>query len=83
MKHRFCIISTARGLLEPVYGFRSLHHFKQKFDPRTEPVYLLFENEVDLPAIGIGIGLTRAFLPDASLRDLLHAGVDTIHPKAH
>ncbi|NQX13925.1 DUF2156 domain-containing protein [Microbacteriaceae bacterium VKM Ac-2855] len=62
--------------LEPVYGFRSLHKFKQKFNPRAEPIYLLFAEEADLPAIGLGI--TRAFLPDASLADLVRAGADAV-----
>ncbi len=58
--------------LEPVYGFRSLHQFKQKFNPRAEPVYLLYPNEVDLPRVGVG--LTRAFLPDATVGDFVRAG---------
>lgn len=62
--------------LEPVYGFRSLHKFKQKFNPRAEPIYLLFAEEADLPAIGLGI--TRAFLPDASVADLVRAGADAV-----
>ncbi|NNG36380.1 bifunctional lysylphosphatidylglycerol flippase/synthetase MprF [Nakamurella aerolata] len=55
--------------LEPVYGFRSLHFFKQKFQPRVEPMYLAFRDEADLPRIGVA--LTRAFLPDAGLKELL------------
>ncbi len=56
-------------LIEPLYGFRSLHRFKQKFNPRAEPLHLLFRDEGDLPRIAMG--LTRAYLPDASLRDLI------------
>ena len=55
-------------MLEPVYGFRSLHRFKEKFHPRYESLYLLYRDEADLPRIGMA--LTRAFLPDASLRQL-------------
>jgi lysylphosphatidylglycerol synthetase-like protein (DUF2156 family) len=55
--------------LEPVYGFRSLHAFKAKFQPRLSPMYMAFRDEADLPRIGIGI--TRAYLPDAGVRDLV------------
>lgn len=63
-------------LLEPVYGFSSLHRFKQKFRPRYEPIYLLYRDEGDLPRIASA--LVRAFLPDASLRQYTAAGVDMI-----
>ncbi|MGL4256586.1 MAG: bifunctional lysylphosphatidylglycerol flippase/synthetase MprF, partial [Microbacterium sp.] len=53
------------GMLEPVYGFQSLHRFKSKFHPRYETMYLLFRDESDLTRIGAA--LTRAFLPDATL----------------
>ena len=54
--------------LEPYYGFRSLHHFKAKFNPRIDPVYLCFRDEADLPRIGLAIG--RAYLPGATPRQL-------------
>jgi lysylphosphatidylglycerol synthetase-like protein (DUF2156 family) len=57
------------GALEPYYGFRSLHAFKSKFQPRIDPLYLVFPEEADLPRIGIA--LSRAYLPDAGVRDLL------------
>ena len=60
-----------RRALEPMYGFRSLHAFKNKFAPRYEPMYLVFRDEADLPRIGIA--LTRAYLPDTPLRDLVRA----------
>lgn len=62
--------------LEPVYGFRSLHRFKEKFNPRYETMYLLFRDETDLPRIGAG--LTRAFLPEATLRQFAGAGRELI-----
>ncbi|WP_087016332.1 bifunctional lysylphosphatidylglycerol flippase/synthetase MprF [Leucobacter sp. 7(1)] len=63
------VLEQLGGLIEPLYGFKSLHRFKQKFNPRSESLYLLFRDEGDLPRIGIA--LTRAYLPDASLRDLV------------
>ncbi|TQJ30405.1 bifunctional lysylphosphatidylglycerol flippase/synthetase MprF [Microbacterium sp. SLBN-146] len=63
-------------ILEPVYGFRSLHRFKEKFHPRYETMYLLFRDESDLTRIGAG--LTRAFLPDATLRQFAGAGLELV-----
>lgn len=63
------VLQQIGSAIEPLYGFKSLHRFKQKFSPRSEPLYLLFRDEGDLPRIGIAI--TRAYLPDASLRELV------------
>lgn len=62
--------------LEPVYGFRSLHRFKEKFHPRYETMYLLYRDETDLTRIGGA--LTRAFLPDATLRQFAGAGLELV-----
>ncbi|SIT85485.1 bifunctional lysylphosphatidylglycerol flippase/synthetase MprF [Microbacterium sp. RU33B] len=62
--------------LEPVYGFASLHRFKEKFHPRYETMYLLFRDEADLTRIGAA--LTRAFLPDATIRQFAGAGLELI-----
>jgi phosphatidylglycerol lysyltransferase len=59
--------------MEPLYGFRSLDGFKQKFRPRHEPVYLVYSDESALPRIGLA--LTAAYLPSATLRDLAKAGL--------
>ena len=63
-------------MLEPVYGFRSLHRFKQKFHPRYETMYLLYRDESDLTRIGGA--LTRAFLPEATLRQFAGAGYELV-----
>jgi len=55
--------------LEPYYGFRSLQAFKGKFQPRHEPMYLVFPDEAALPRIGLA--LSRAYLPEAGLREFL------------
>ncbi len=62
--------------LEPVYGFRSLHRFKAKFHPRYETMYLLFRDEADLTRIAAG--LTRAFLPSATLGQFARAGAELL-----
>ncbi len=63
------VLAGLGELIEPLYGFRSLHRFKQKFNPRAAPLHLLYRDEGDLPRIAIA--LTRAYLPDATLRDLV------------
>ncbi|SEF35424.1 Lysylphosphatidylglycerol synthetase, C-terminal domain, DUF2156 family [Amycolatopsis pretoriensis] len=55
-------------VMEPYYGFRSLHAFKAKFQPRRVPLYLAYRDEADLPRIGLALG--RAYLPDVRLREL-------------
>jgi lysylphosphatidylglycerol synthetase-like protein (DUF2156 family) len=54
--------------LEPLYGFRSLQGFKAKFQPRFEPLHLLYPDEAALPRIGVA--LTRAYLPSTGWFDL-------------
>jgi lysylphosphatidylglycerol synthetase-like protein (DUF2156 family) len=63
------LLDTLGARLEPLYGFRSLHAFKAKFQPRYEPLHLVFRDEADLPRLGVA--LTRAYLPDTSTRELL------------
>ncbi len=70
------LLGQLSGILEPVYGFRSLHRFKQKFNPRYEPIYLLYRDEGDLTRIARA--LVRAFLPDATLRQYAAAGIDML-----
>lgn len=65
------VLDQVAGMIEPLYGFASLHRFKQKFSPRSESLYLLYRDEGDLPRIGLA--LTNAYLPDATLRDLLRS----------
>jgi len=67
------LLDSLGAVLEPHYGFRSLHAFKTKFSPRYEPLYLAYRDEADLPRIGIA--LTKAYLPDATVRDLVKLGV--------
>ncbi len=63
------VLDSLGAALEPFYGFRSLHTFKKKFNPRYEPVYLAYRDEADLPRIGLAI--SRAYLPDATPAQLV------------
>ncbi len=56
-------------VLEPAYGFASLFRFKGKFRPRYRPLALAYRDPLELPAIGAAVG--RAYLPDASRREMV------------
>ena len=58
------LLDRVGAALEPVYGFRSLLAFKNKFQPRTEPLYLVYPDAAALPSIGNAIA--RAYLPKVS-----------------
>lgn len=60
------LLELVGGVLEPVYGFRSLLRFKQKFGPDLHPLVLAYPDPVALPSIGIAV--VRAYLPDLSFR---------------
>ena len=61
------VLATVGRSLEPVYGFRSLLAFKQKFQPRHIPLHIAYPDALSLPAIAIA--LSRCYLPELSLRD--------------
>lgn len=63
------LLDRLGATLEPVYGFRSLLAFKAKFQPRYEPLYMLYPDAAALPAIGNAI--TRAYLPTINLGESL------------
>lgn len=63
------LLDLVGGVLEPVYGFRSLLRFKLKFGPDLHPLVLAYPDAVALPAIGVAV--VRAYLPDLSLRQTL------------
>jgi lysylphosphatidylglycerol synthetase-like protein (DUF2156 family) len=60
------VLGYLSGSLEPVYGFRSLLKFKQKFQPELHPLIMAYPDPVALPAIGLA--LVRAYLPELSVR---------------
>lgn len=62
------VLARACERLEPLYGFRTLSAFKAKFQPRLEPLYLVYPGDSSLPRIAVA--LTRAYLPEVRLRDL-------------
>lgn len=63
------LLGWLADVLEPVYGFDSLFQFKMKFKPELATIYLAYEDAASLPAAAQAI--TRAYLPEASGRQLL------------
>lgn len=48
-------------LLEPAYGFRSLANFKKKFQPEFAPMWMVYPDPAQLPAVGLA--LMRCYAP--------------------
>ncbi len=61
------VLSTIGASLEPVYGFRSLLKFKQKFQPTLKPLHLAYSDALALPSIAVAI--SRCYLPELTLRE--------------
>ena len=59
--------------MEPLYGFRSLESFKQKFSPA--PTRSTWSSGTSPSSPRIGLALTRAYLPDTPLRRLAVVGL--------
>ncbi|MBM0128259.1 bifunctional lysylphosphatidylglycerol flippase/synthetase MprF [Pimelobacter simplex] len=48
-------LERSARVLEPLYGFTSLHAFKAKFSPRCEPLHLTYRSLAELPRIGAAV----------------------------
>jgi phosphatidylglycerol lysyltransferase len=64
--------SLVARLLEPVYGFRSLQRFKEKFGARHEPLWLLVPTPLHVPRVARA--LARAYVPGLRPAHLIHLG---------
>jgi len=58
-------LETLSSLLEPAYGFRSLASFKKKFQPQFAPVWMVYPDPAQLPAVGLA--LMRCYVPGLTL----------------
>jgi lysylphosphatidylglycerol synthetase-like protein (DUF2156 family) len=58
-------------LLEPAYGFASLERFKAKFGARTEPLWMLYPQPIQLGRIARA--LLRVYVPDLRLLGVVGA----------
>ncbi|MFJ4159293.1 bifunctional lysylphosphatidylglycerol flippase/synthetase MprF [Microbacterium testaceum] len=59
-------LDVISGLLEPAYGFRSLANFKKKFQPDFAPLWMIYPDTTQIPAIAIA--LVRCYIPGLTLR---------------
>jgi hypothetical protein len=48
-------LERSARVLEPLYGFASLHAFKAKFSPRCEALHLTYRSLAELPRIGAAV----------------------------
>jgi phosphatidylglycerol lysyltransferase len=68
------ILSLEKGIeliyrrFNTAYGFKSLHDFKKKFDPRWESRYLIYPGVTVLPRVAYA--LVNAQMPHFSLSDM-------------
>jgi phosphatidylglycerol lysyltransferase len=63
------LLDMIAATMEPVYGFQSLLHFKAKFQPDYQPLYLAYPDPAALGSIATAIG--RAYLPHLTSRQAL------------
>jgi phosphatidylglycerol lysyltransferase len=63
------LLDIIGGMMEPAYGFQSLLHFKAKFQPVYQPLYLAYPDPAALGSIATAIG--RAYLPHLTTRQAL------------
>ncbi|WP_394685703.1 phosphatidylglycerol lysyltransferase domain-containing protein, partial [uncultured Microbacterium sp.] len=59
-------LDVISALLEPAYGFRSLANFKKKFQPDFAPLWMIYPDATQIPAIAIA--LVRCYIPGLTLR---------------
>ena len=52
------------AIMEPLYGFTSLHAFKRKFKPRTQSLYLAVPDPASL--VTVGLAISHAYVPHVS-----------------
>lgn len=71
------VLEAVGKSLEPMYGFRSLLHFKAKFNPQYVPIYLVVPSVTEVATVGIAIA--RAYLPNLKFRDTLRLGQSKKH----
>ncbi|MDO4911825.1 MAG: DUF2156 domain-containing protein [Corynebacterium sp.] len=64
------VLDKVGAVLEPLYGFRSLAHFKAKFQPRHEPWMMCYADELALASIGMAVG--KCYVPSMGPGQFVH-----------
>ncbi|HEX6522796.1 MAG TPA: DUF2156 domain-containing protein [Streptosporangiaceae bacterium] len=75
------LLDTIASTMEPVYGFQSLLHFKAKFQPVYQPLYLTYPDPAALGSIATAI--SRAYLPHLTSLQALRLITKLCRPHAH
>jgi phosphatidylglycerol lysyltransferase len=75
------LLDVIANTMEPVYGFQSLLHFKAKFQPDYQPLYLTYPDPAALGLIAAAIG--RVYLPHLTSRQALRLLTKLIAPRAN
>jgi phosphatidylglycerol lysyltransferase len=60
--------------VDEVYHYKQLYEFKEKYGPRWENRYIVYENILDLPRVIIA--LVNAHMPNLKLKDVLKALIE-------
>lgn len=63
-------LDALSGIMEPVYGFRSLFRFKSKFSPTFVPLYLVYTDVSALPTVTNAV--LHAYVPHVGPGELTH-----------
>jgi lysylphosphatidylglycerol synthetase-like protein (DUF2156 family) len=75
------LLDVVANAMEPVYGFHSLLHFKSKFQPIYQPLYLAYPDPAALGSIATAI--SRAYLPNLTSRQGLRLLTKIRWPHIH
>src|SRR5260370_31883423 len=75
------LLDMIANAMEPVYGFQSLLHFKAKFQPVYQPLYLAYPDPAALGSIATAIG--RAYMPHLTLRQARRLLTKLCRPPSH
>jgi len=72
-------LDVISALLEPAYGFRSLANFKKKFQPDFAPLWMIYPDATQIPAIAIA--LVRCYIPGLTLRSAAEMAASLRRPR--
>lgn len=72
-------LDVISALLEPAYGFRSLANFKKKFQPDFAPLWMIYPDATQIPAIAVA--LVRCYIPGLTLRSAAELATTLRRPR--
>lgn len=66
------LLASLGEMIEPGYGFRSLHSFKRKFQPEFVSLWLVYPDNAVLPAAAVAIA--RCYIPNLTIAKAVRMG---------